>query len=105
VDVFSFPTRYVNESQPRAILEALAFGLPVLTTARGRIRCDVGPGSGVCVSPDAEFMGAALPLVRSWCEDRKALRRSSAEAKDRARALHENRQAQLMDIVSAIYGR
>lgn len=106
VDVISFPTRYVNESQPRAILEALSYGLPVLTTARGCIGTDVGPGCGLCVSPpDADFVSAVLPLVRAWCADRESLRRSSAEARDRAMTLYANGQTQLSDVVDAIYAR
>jgi glycosyltransferase involved in cell wall biosynthesis len=31
-DVFCFPTYYVNENQPVNLIEAMAFGLPILTT-------------------------------------------------------------------------
>jgi glycosyltransferase involved in cell wall biosynthesis len=32
VDVFCFPTYYENENQPVNLIEAMAFGLPILTT-------------------------------------------------------------------------
>jgi len=43
-DVFVFPTQYPAEGQPIVIIEALAAGLPVITTARGCIPAMVRDG-------------------------------------------------------------
>lgn len=101
IDAFVFPTRYVNEAQPRAILESLFFGVPVLTIARSCITGDVGRGGGKCVPPAADFVSAALPLVRSWCADREELRRSSQEAADRAVVLHDLGLKHVSELVDA----
>jgi glycosyltransferase involved in cell wall biosynthesis len=103
IDAFIFPTRYINEAQPRAILESLAFGVPVLTIARSCITGDVGEGSGICVPPDGDFTAHALPLVREWCADRESLRRSSREAKQRSDVIYQLGQRQLAAVVDAFY--
>jgi len=101
IDAFIFPTRYVNEAQPRAILEALAFGVPVLTVARSCITGDVGKGSGMCVPRDANFVATVLPLVREWCANRESLARSGREALARAAELRKNSTSHLAEIVEA----
>lgn len=47
--MFIFPTRYDNEAFPLAILEALSYGLPVLTTNEGSIPFMVDNKSGIVV--------------------------------------------------------
>jgi glycosyltransferase involved in cell wall biosynthesis len=52
-DVFIFPTRYPPEGQPFAIIEALAAGLPIISTARGCIPAMVKEGvNGFIVAED-----------------------------------------------------
>ncbi len=59
--VFVLPTEYSVEGEPIAILEAMHFGLPIVTCDQGGI-CDiVGPEEGELVQPgDAEALVAAL---------------------------------------------
>lgn len=52
-DVLVLPTRYNNEGQPLAILEAMAFGLPVIATEYRAIPDMVVPGkTGIFIPPD-----------------------------------------------------
>lgn len=66
-DVFVFPTRYLPEGQPFCIIEALAAGLPVITTARGSIPTLVREGiNGFLVAEnDPEGLADRLELLRS----------------------------------------
>ncbi|MDE2465568.1 MAG: glycosyltransferase family 4 protein [Alphaproteobacteria bacterium] len=99
LDVFAFPTRYINEAQPRAVLDALGFGVPVLTVARSCIASDVGPDAGLCVPPSCDFVENVMPVLRTWCNDRQSLARSSYAAAERARVLHNEGVRQLAAIV------
>lgn len=101
LDVFLFPSRYVNEAQPRAILEALANGVPVLTVARSCITTDMGAGTGLCAPRDADFVSHALPLIRQWATDRTALATVSRTAQARGEALHANGLSHLAALVDA----
>jgi len=104
LDVFLFPSRYVNEAQPRAVLEALANGVPVLTVARSCITTDMGEGTGLCVPRDADFVAHALPLIRQWATDRSALASVSSAAQARGEALHANGLGHLAALVEAFKG-
>ncbi len=61
-DIFVFPTFYSNECMPLVILEAMEYGLPVVSTGVGGIRDEVEDGrNGLVVEPrDAEGLAAAV---------------------------------------------
>lgn len=61
-DVFVFPTRYANEAHPYVVLEAMAAGLPVITTARGAIAETVLDGETGVLVPEAEVEALADAL-------------------------------------------
>lgn len=100
LDVFLFPSRYFNEAQPRAVLESLAHGVPVLTIARSCITADMGVGTGLCVPTGMDFVEAALPFVRQWVQDRASLVKTGDAAHERARALHDSGLSHLAALVN-----
>lgn len=88
IDIFVFPTRYINEAQPRAIIEALSFGVPVATIARSCITADVGRDGGICVSPDEDFVAGILSQLRGWLDEAKTWDARRRLAAGRAVELH-----------------
>ncbi|MGA9762551.1 MAG: glycosyltransferase [Gaiellaceae bacterium] len=97
-DVFVLPSRYDN--MPCAVVEAMASGLPVVSTAVGGIPEMVGEGAGILVPPSdpaalAGALGAVLSNLGSY--DRAKL---AADA--RARYSLEAVGAQLQGIYSSL---
>lgn len=98
VSTFVFATRYVNEAQPRAVLEALAHGVPVLTISRSCISSDVGAG-GLCVPAESDFVDAVMPTVRAWCSDGQSLAAAASAAKRRGAELTDHAKAGLDELI------
>lgn len=64
VDVFVFPTSYVNEAQPTVIFEAMAAGCQIISYGRGCIEQQV-ESSGLIVPRGADFSAATLAWLSS----------------------------------------
>jgi glycosyltransferase involved in cell wall biosynthesis len=94
LDVFLFPTQYINEAQPRVILEALSYAVPVITRARSCIPGDVAD-AGVCIAEHLDFVETAIPALRRWIDDPASLATTSDRAIQRSRELHANARRQL----------
>jgi glycosyltransferase involved in cell wall biosynthesis len=65
-DIFCFPTRYLGENQPVNLIEAMAFGLPIVTTrwrSLPEMLPENYPGLVATQSPD-EIAGTLLKLAR-----------------------------------------
>ena len=63
-DVFCFPTRYVGENQPVNLIEAMAFGLPVVTTRWRSLPEMLPPDSpGLVADQSPDQITAALLAV------------------------------------------
>jgi glycosyltransferase involved in cell wall biosynthesis len=77
LDVFALPS-YANEGVPQAIMQAMACGVPVVTTGVGAIGEIVKDGdTGLVVPPqDVEALAAAIDRLRSDA----ALRQRLADA-------------------------
>jgi glycosyltransferase involved in cell wall biosynthesis len=63
-DLFCFPTRYIGENQPVNLIEAMAFGLPIVTT-RWRSLPEMLPPNypGFVDSQSPKQIAAALILL------------------------------------------
>jgi len=81
-DVFIFPT-YYNEGLPRAILEALASGLPVITTTVAGCRDVIDPGvDGFLVEPRSqEELLLAIERFTALSTSERRTMRQAARAK------------------------
>ena len=74
-DVFVLPTAYPYEGQPLAILEAMAAGLPVVSTARGAIPDMVVEGETGFLVPenDPEALAAMLERLLEDADGRRRM--------------------------------
>lgn len=79
-EMFVFPTYYFNECFPLVILEAMMYGLPVITTDEGGIRDEVKDGiNGFVVKPqDATALANAIQRI---LEDEKARKAMGTEGR------------------------
>lgn len=103
-DLFVFPTRYVNEAEPRAVIEALLHGVPALVPARGCLGEMVGSGSGMVVGAGDDFTEAALRLVERWIAAPALREAASAAAAARGKELRDQGRAQLDTLARRIAG-
>jgi glycosyltransferase involved in cell wall biosynthesis len=63
-DVFCFPTYYLAENQPGNLIEAMAYGLPIITTRWRSVPEMLPPDYPGLVDPKSpEQIAAALPLI------------------------------------------
>ena len=102
IDVFLFPTGYVNEAEPTVVAEALAAGVPVIAYGRGCIGGQVPGDAGLVVAPDQPFAPPALALLRHWSENHMALDDAATKAHEAAASAHHGAKAALQRIVSKI---
>lgn len=63
-DVFVFPTYYPYEGHPLVVLEAMASGLPVITTDQGAIRETILDGKNGYILPKHDPMALAKTIAR-----------------------------------------
>jgi glycosyltransferase involved in cell wall biosynthesis len=91
IDVFLFPTRYVNESEPLVVFEALSAGVPVIAYS-------------LVVMPDDDFVTAACAQISRWTQDAAERELASRRAIESMRSAHEQSRAALAEVVAALGG-
>ena len=66
IDVFIFPTKYVNESEGLVIHEAMSRGVPVVTYSRGCIEQIVSDRVGLRLMPSEDFVRVTAEKIQEW---------------------------------------
>jgi glycosyltransferase involved in cell wall biosynthesis len=75
-DLFLFPTRYLGENQPVNLIEAMAFGLPIITT-RWRSLPEMLPSDYPGLVNNQDINEIAVVLMKMLaCEDGEQLRKN-----------------------------
>lgn len=72
IDVFLFPTKYINESEGLVIHEAMSRGVPVITYSRGCIEQIVSEQVGLCLTPSEDFVVGATGKINEWLSNPRA---------------------------------
>lgn len=100
LDVFIFPSAYVNEAQPLVLLEALSRGAAILTTDLGCMKCDHADSPGRVFEEEA-FDSAALEWLKMFA---KSPNRSAhaKEATEHFKALKAEAEAALRGVLETI---
>jgi glycosyltransferase involved in cell wall biosynthesis len=94
IDCFLFPTRFHTESWGIVLNEALASGVPVITTNRGCIQTLVG-NSGLVVEDATQYVDQAVRQVKAWMDSQEKYAAASRAAVDQADFLHREGELQL----------
>jgi glycosyltransferase involved in cell wall biosynthesis len=102
IDVFLFPTRYVNESEPLVVFEALSAGVPVIAYSRGCISCQMPAGAGLVIMPGDDFVTAACAQLDCWAQDPAAWNVASRRASEGMQSAHERSRAVLAEVVATL---
>ena len=104
LDVFVFPTRYVNEAEPKVLAEALAHGVVIVARSRGCIDSLLSANRGVVVPESKDFVASTERLLLDWSTTAVEFSTLSAAA---LRGFHDLRQLhekRLAAVVAAMAG-
>jgi len=104
IDVLVFPTSYVNEAEPLAILEALSRGIPIITYARGCIPEILTSECGKVIDQDEPFVPAALEQIKAWLDDPSAFAAASQAAITRFHQLYAANDARWRSLLAEMLG-
>ena len=104
VDALIFPTRYVNETDPVTIHEAMSHAIPVIAYGRGAIPETVGLQCGLIVPTDEPFVPAALAQIETWLSQPSAFQAASMAAASRFAALQAANMARWQTLLSRLLG-
>ncbi|MFA6013562.1 MAG: glycosyltransferase family 4 protein [Gallionellaceae bacterium] len=91
LDVFLFPTKYVNESEGLVIHEAMSRAVPVIAYSRGCIEQIISESVGLKLAPTADYVAGATNMISDWLSDPGAFNLVSQSAFKQyceARAMH-----------------
>lgn len=93
IDVFVFPTTYVNEAQPTVVFEALAAGNLVVAYDRGCIASQVRQ-DGLVIPQDQPFVASALSWLKALASEGEAIDKAAISRRAMERHLVERTNAQ-----------
>ncbi len=66
IDVLLFPSKYVNETAPLVVYEAMARGIPVIAWSRGCLGEMMPPNAGVLVPQGQDYVTVAVEHLLEW---------------------------------------
>jgi glycosyltransferase involved in cell wall biosynthesis len=103
LDIFLFPTRYVNEAEPLVIYEAMRRGVHVIACDRGSIAEMLRDGAGLVLPRDAPVEAAARH-IEHLSHDRGALFFAKCVSMQRAERILSSSKTSLENLVACMQG-
>lgn len=100
IDVFLLPTRHKAEAQPLVVLEALSYGVPVVSSRQGYCAELVG-GAGVSAEI-SEFQRVAMSFVNRCYNEQDYLSKMRVEARERFDNLRADADRQLSNLIEML---
>ena len=102
IDVLVFPSKYVHEAEPLTVLEALAYGVPVIAAERGCIRRLVPGAVGKVVGRDDDFASVALEQINEWRRSPSKFAETARAAKNHFAYLRDEAKKSLEELLNAL---
>jgi glycosyltransferase involved in cell wall biosynthesis len=103
LDMFVFPTNYVNEAEPLVVYEAMRRGVYVIASDRGAISEMLCNGAGVVFAADAIVNCAAIHIEK-FSGDRRALMSSQRMSLQQAQRIRASGKIQLEKLLTIMHG-
>ena len=103
LDIFLFPTRYVNEAEPLVIYEAMRRGAHVIASDRGSIAEMLRDGAGLVLPCDAPVEAAARHIAH-LSNDRGALFSAKCISRQQAERILSSSKSSLENLVACMQG-
>jgi glycosyltransferase involved in cell wall biosynthesis len=103
LDIFLFPTKYVNEAEPLVVYEAMRQGVHVIACDRGAIAEMLRNGAGLVFSNEKIVESAAEQIAR-FSEDRPALRSARLLSAQQAERIRTSGRSELESLAARMQG-
>lgn len=103
LDIFLFPTSYVNEAEPLVVYEAMRSAVHVIACDRGAIAEMLANGAGLVFARDAVVEAAAAHIAK-FSRDRSALVRAQELSYQQARRIRSAARVELENLTCFMQG-
>jgi glycosyltransferase involved in cell wall biosynthesis len=105
IDLFVFPSRYMNEAEPLVLYEAMAEGLPISATSRGCVPDMLNCTGSVLLDQNAEDLEVLVSRIRYWHNNPSAFAAAAVSAHAGFKALFADRDNQYQRLIRVFTDR
>jgi glycosyltransferase involved in cell wall biosynthesis len=103
LDIFVFPTNYLNEAEPLVVYEALRRGVYVIACDRGAIAEMLCNGAGLALAAETVVESAVMHIAK-FSADRRSLVSSQQMSLQQAQRIRSSGRVQLEKLLASMQG-